>query len=169
MTEKKIKTKEKTMVYSGEAVITLKHGKKTYKVIKKHNKGTSAFFTYILRCVVGGSLPNKRPALLYLYTKDDGVERPVLSFPILYEGTTNVTSTASSATVSFTFLIPDTFLPENFRVAGFRINSLDSSSYDDGVYAIVDFDTPVNIETKTNLYITWSITLSDLNNTVEIV
>jgi len=167
MKERTIKAKEKTSFYSGEATITLKHGKKTYKVIKQHNTGTVELFTYMLRCMVGGSLPEKRPALLYLSTGEGSSSRPILSFPILYEGTTNITTGTSSASVSYTFLIPDTFLPESFSIDGFRINSLDSSGYDNGVYALVDFDAPVNIESNTNLYITWKVTISNLGTSIE--
>ena len=168
---KEIKVNEKTALYSGAATITLKHGKRTYKVIKKHNRGTTDFFKYILRVLVGGSLPTKRPSYLYLYTKNGNSEEPILSFPILYEGTSEVSVQENSASVTYSFLIPDTFLPERTTISGFRINALDSDGFDDKVYAVVDFsDEPVAIESSTNLYITWRVTLSgDSTESVDVV
>ena len=152
---KEIITRDGASLYSGEAILTLKHGNRTYKTIKEHNTGKPAFFSFILRCVVGGSLPEKRPGLLWLYSTASGSPETLLSFPVLYEGTSSVTTlTDGSATVSYNFLIPDTFLQEQFTISGLRINALDSTGFTDKVYAEVNFNQDINIESKTNLYIT---------------
>lgn len=161
MKKKEIITNDGLTLYSGEAILTLKHGNRTYKTIRKHNNGTRAFFSFILRCVIGGSLPEKRPGLLWLYSEDTGSPETVLSFPVLYEGTSSVTTDDGSATVSYNFLIPDTFLQEQFTISGLRINALDSTGFTDKIYAEVDFDQTVRIESKTNLYITWKLTIGN--------
>lgn len=165
MKSKEIITKDGVSLYSGEAILTLKHGNRTYKTIKKHNKGSAAFFSFILRCVVGGSLPEKRPGLLWLYSGETGSAETLLSFPVLYEGTSSVTTGSSEegeyATVSYNFLIPDTFLQEQFTISGLRINALDSDGFNDKIYAEVDFGQTIQIESKTNLYITWKLTIGN--------
>ena len=163
----KIETGDASALYSGEATLVLKHGNRTYKTIKQHNSATPEFLVYILRCVVGGSLPDKRPGLLYLYTTENGSPQPILSFPVLYEGTTQVeTTTNGGATVSYTFLIPDTFLQERFTIDGLKINALDSTGFNDKTYALVQFNYPVTISSSTNLYITWKISIGDVESTM---
>lgn len=163
----KIETGDASALYSGEATLVLKHGNRTYKTIKQHNSATPEFLVYILRCVVGGSLPDKRPGLLYLYTTENGSPQPILSFPVLYEGTTPVeTTTNGGATVSYTFLIPDTFLQESLRIDGLKINALDSNGFNDKTYALVQFNHSVLINSNTNLYITWKVSIGDIESTL---
>jgi len=161
-----IKVKDVTRLYSGEATVVLKQNGLTYNVIKQHNAGTTEFFNFILNCIMGNVIPNKRPAYLYIYSNMNSA--PVINFPILYEGAevTTVGSTGVSS-CDFTFLVPNSILPET-QLAGFKINRLDSTDYTNKIYAVVEFDSPISIAQNTNLYITWHLEIGNKDSEAEV-
>ena len=169
--DKNLSIREGSSLYDGNVTLELRHGKRTYEVIKKHNHGTFEFFKYILEVAVGGYSPEDRPAYLYLLTGPTGNESTIIPYGILYEASTNVndlgTSEEPRASIDFTFFVPETVLPsESTSINGIRISPLSSKSFNQTYYAQVDFDSPVTLSANTNLYLTWRIELSNNNREI---
>lgn len=163
--DKNISVKEFPALYTGEVTVELKRGSKTYEVIKQHNVGTSEFFEYILRVASGAVDPGNRPAYIYLISGNDSTLVP---YGILYEAASNVSTTTSedhshdTASIDFTFFIPETVLPSTTQsVKGFRIASLSSVNFNNKIYAIINFDSPISVQAGSNIYLKWTLTLGN--------
>lgn len=163
MNEVKIKTKDKAGAYFGNVLVTLKHGTKTYDVIKGHNAGTKEFFAYTLNCIRGYNDYNNRPGYIYLYA-DTSFNVKAINTPILYSdvsepvGLDGIPSagTLDSASMTYTFLVPDTL------ISGKTISALQLVSLADReVYAEIVFPEAIVISDNTNIVIDWTLNLSN--------
>lgn len=163
--QKKIQIKENKALYTGSATITLRHGKRPYKTVKQHNRGTPLFFQYIMTNILGGHQPEKRPRYLWLLNTNLDNERILaISFKTLYESTPQMrVNTDNSVTAVYTFLIPDMLLPSTFTIDGLAITGLDVTEFSmDQVYAIVNLDDAITVDSpNTNLYITWELNIGN--------
>ena len=170
---KQVLVKDGTSLYSGEVTVTLKHGERTYKVIKQHNQGTQAFFEYIFRSIAGVPDASKRPMFLYLEAENG---ESVLSYGVPYESDSQSDSKKTPyrtiyteslpgdnivTSMNYNFMLPNTLIPRTFSFTGFRINAGDSNGFDDKVYAKVSFDSPIQVTSNSNLVVTWKLSITN--------
>ena len=158
--DKKITVKSITNTYNGNVKITLLNGEKPYRVINKHNYGTTKFFKYMWRRVRGDVLNTKVPA--YIFACGNGGR--LTNYGVVTEGTPSITPTDDStndnkSTLTYTFLIPGTIVKGD-TITGFELVSLDLED----TYAVLELDnnSTITIEsTKTNILVEWSLVLSN--------
>lgn len=153
-----------TGVYSGNITITLKHGTKTFDVVKAHNAGTKEFFSYILNCIKGYNDYNNRPGYIYVYSDNDfaikSINTPILysdvSEPVGVDGISSA-NTLDAASMTYSFLIPDTLISGK-TIKGLQLVSL----ADKQVYAEVILEVPIIANANTNVEIDWKLNLSNI-------
>lgn len=157
--EKKIKAISSSQIYEGNVRITLLNGKKPYKVINKHNYGTSEFFQYIWRRVRGENLNTQTPSYIFAIGRDGN---RLTNFGVITEGQpvltydNNSQDQNDSATLTYTFLIPGTIV-QGKEIAGFQLVSLDQNT----VYAVLEIEAITINNSKTNILVDWSLVLAN--------
>lgn len=163
--------------YAGDIKVELVKDDKIKKEIQFHNNGTKLFFKYILQSILGYNVANKMPSYVHLFspmTIPNGTEQVedilnsglenivkysacVANVPM---STKNLVSFNNEYYAQYKFLIPYAQISsQTVQVIAFYNSPAFNSS--DGLMAYVVLPTNMEIESNSNVLITWSIKLSN--------
>lgn len=156
----KVVAQEESLVYKGEITLTMMHGNKVIKKLRKSNTGKGPLFQYLMYCLTGTLYPTKVPKYLRVF---DASDDELTTREIPTTGTPSYTFDNSSASAVVTFNLSSTALKQLTGLKKYRIYSSEnaSSSQVANYSAEVVLDTPEVITEGSTLIVAWKMTLSN--------
>ena len=143
--------------YSGEVKLKIFKEDKYFKTISIHNSGTDDFFKFLRDCCAGISGTNSRIPFYLKYCDYSGTTIPSTAW--LGGVGFSATQNKNANSIIYTFLLSSSTLPVSTVSNEVTFNHLGLFSADNKLYAQIDLDNSVSLDTSgsTNIYVEWTL------------
>ncbi len=167
MAEKKLNKTSASVGYAGNIEIKIIRGEKVVKTIKAKNEGKQPLFNFLAGCLIGNYDAKGTPKYIMLgYTEsgeDTGTEA-VSTNAIPYSGVSveyQEGPEGGLARAIFKFLIPFSFIPNGEEINCIRLYNSDLIWENHCAYFILQPGDEIMSDGKSNILITWTMTISN--------
>ena len=149
-----------SLAYKGEITLTLTHGNKVIRSLKRGNAGKAPLFQYLMYCLTGTFYSNQAPRYLRIFNSENN---QVTTKEITMTGLPSYEFDDSSASAVLTFNLSSTVLTQLTDLKKFRLYSQDNLSITsiNNYSAEVVLATAETITEGSNLVVAWKMTLSN--------
>lgn len=156
----KVVAQKESLAYNGEIALTITHGNKVIRSLRRKNTGRGPLFQYLMYCLTGTLYPNQAPKYLRVF---DSNNVQITSQAIPVTGLPSYEFSNNGASAILTFNLSSTVFTQLTDIKKFRMYSQDNVRLAD----IENYSAEVeltNAETMTdgsNLIVAWKMTLSN--------
>lgn len=166
MAEKKLNKTSASVGYAGNIEIKIIRGEKVVKTIKAKNEGKRPLFNFLAGCLIGNYDAKGTPKYIMLgHTDgDDTGTEPVSTNAIPYSGVSveyQEGAEGGLARAIFKFLIPFSSIPNGEKINCIRLYNSDLIWNNQCAYFILPSADEIESDGKSNILITWTMTISN--------
>ena len=154
----KVVAQDESLTYKGEITLTVTHGNKVIRSLRRKNTGKGPLFQYLMYCLTGTLYPNQAPKYLRVFNSDNN-EITTQAIPVT--GLPSYAFNDSGASATLTFNLSSTIFTQLTDLKKFRMYSQDNVRDISNYSAEVVLETAETLTDGSNLIVAWKMTLSN--------